>query len=170
MSDGARTEPDPSEPLRPPRHPVDPRCVLWWRLTALMVVAPLVVVCAVVTLVTGSPWGVLALVATAVLGAVYVAAMPQIRFRIHRWEITAEAVYTTTGWLTQEWRVAPLSRIQTVDSVRGPLQQALGLSTVTVTTASAAGALAIVALDADLAEQVVHHLTTRTQATPEDGT
>lgn len=170
MSDGSRTEPDPSDPLRPPRHPVDQRCLLWWRLTALMVVTPLVVVGAVVALVTGSPWAVAALVATTVLGALYVAAMPRIRFRIHRWEITDEAVYTKTGWLTQEWRVAPLSRIQTVDSVRGPLQQALGLSTVTVTTASAAGALAIVALDADLADQVVHHLTTRTQATPEDGT
>lgn len=104
------------------------------------------------------------------LGAAYVVAMPRIRFRIHRWEITDEAVYTKTGWLTQQWRVAPLSRIQTVDSVRGPLQQALGLSTVTVTTASAAGALSIVALDAELAERVVQYLTNRTQLTPEDGT
>jgi uncharacterized protein len=170
VSDSPRPEPEPSSPLRPPRHPVDPRCLLWWRLSALTVVAPLVVVCAVVALVTGSPWAVAALVTTAVLGALYVAVMPRIRFRIHRWEITDEAVYTKTGWLTQEWRVAPLSRIQTVDSVRGPLQQALGLSTVTVTTASAAGSLGIVALDAELADQVVHHLTTRTQATPEDGT
>jgi membrane protein YdbS with pleckstrin-like domain len=170
VSDASQADPELANPLRPPRHPVDQRCLLWWRLHALMVVAPLVLVGAVVALGTGSPWAIAGLVATTVLGALYVAAMPRIRFRIHRWEITDEAVYTKTGWLTQEWRVAPLSRIQTVDSVRGPLQQALGLSTVTVTTASAAGALAIVALDADLADQVVHHLTTRTQATPEDGT
>jgi membrane protein YdbS with pleckstrin-like domain len=170
MNDGPRPAPGAETPLRPPRHPVDQRCVLWWRLTAALAVAPLVAVAAIVALLTGSAFAVAGLLTIGVLGIAYVALMPRIRFRIHRWEITDEAVYTKTGWLTQEWRVAPLSRIQTVDSVRGPLQQALGLSTVTVTTASAAGALAIVALDAELADQVVHYLTTQTQTTPEDGT
>jgi membrane protein YdbS with pleckstrin-like domain len=40
-----------------------------------------------------------------------------------------------------------MSRIQTVDTVRGPLQQLLGLSTVTVTTASAAGPLQVKGID-----------------------
>jgi len=73
--------------------------------------------------------------------------MSRWRFRIHRWEATEDAVYTSAGWLSQEWRVAPMSRIQTVDTVRGPLQQLLGLSTVTVTTASAAGPLQVKGID-----------------------
>lgn len=170
MSDESADAPGSAAPLRPPRHPVDRRCLLWWRLTASLIVVPLVAAGVVAAALTDSAAVVAALVAVAVVGAAYVALMPRIRFRIHRWEITDEAVYTKTGWLTQEWRVAPLSRIQTVDSVRGPLQQTLGLSTVTVTTASAAGALAIVALDSELADEVVRYLTTRTQATPEDGT
>jgi len=112
------------------------------------------------------------IVAAAVVAAssAYVVQMPRIRYRIHRWEVTDDAVYTKSGWLTQDWRVAPMSRIQTVDSSRGPLQQSLGLATVRVTTASAAGAVAISALDADQAAALVQHLTVRTQQTPEDGT
>lgn len=108
--------------------------------------------------------------AVLLLGAAYVVVMPQWRFRVHRWEVTDDAVYTSAGWLSQEWRVAPMSRIQTVDTERGPLQQLLGLSTVTVTTASAAGALQLAGLDHRLARDLVEQLTATTQATPGDAT
>lgn len=160
-------------PLRPPRHPVDQRCVLWWRLRAVVAVTPPVIPTLAVVVFGGDWLGGFArwlAVAFAALLVGYVVVMPQIRFRIHRWEITDEAVYTKSGWLTQQWRIAPLSRIQTVDSTRGPLRQLLGLSSVTVTTASAAGAVDISALDQALAAEVVQYLTHTTQATPEDGT
>jgi membrane protein YdbS with pleckstrin-like domain len=96
--------------------------------------------------------------------------MPRWRFRVHRWEATDDAVYTSAGWLSQEWRVAPMSRIQTVDLQRGPLQQLFRLATVTVTTASAAGALQLAGLDHDLAVDLVEQLTETTQATPGDAT
>jgi len=160
-------------PLRPPRHPVDKRCVLWWRLRAIVSITPLMVM-SIAAVVFGGTWlGGLVRVLAGVLVVVLVAyavVMPMVRFRIHRWEITDEAVYTKSGWLTQQWRIAPLSRIQTVDSTRGPLRQLLGLSSVTVTTASAAGAVDISALDRELAAEVVQYLSRTTQATPEDGT
>jgi membrane protein YdbS with pleckstrin-like domain len=81
------------------------------------------------------------------------------RYRVHRWEIGPQAVYTRTGWLVQERRIAPISRVQTVDTYRGPLDQLFGLANVTVTTASSAGAVHIVALDMDVADQVVAQLT-----------
>lgn len=160
-------------PLRPPRHPVDRRCVFWWRLRAVVSITPLFVMSIVALVFGGSWWGGLVRVLAAVLVVLlvaYVVVMPMVRFRIHRWEITDEAVYTKSGWLTQQWRIAPLSRIQTVDSTRGPLRQLLGLSSVTVTTASAAGSVDISALDRELAAEVVQYLTRTTQATPEDGT
>jgi membrane protein YdbS with pleckstrin-like domain len=89
---------------------------------------------------------------------------------VHRWEANQEAVVTRSGWLTQEWRVAPLSRIQTVDTKRGPLEQLLGLATVTVTTASAAGPVQIAGLAHDDAARLVDELTATTQATPGDAT
>jgi membrane protein YdbS with pleckstrin-like domain len=115
-------------------------------------------------------WLLAATAGAAVAGVAYTIGMPRIRFRVHRWEVTDEAVYTKSGWLTHEWRVAPLSRVQTVDARRGPLQQAVGLASVRITTASAAGDVMIDGLDHALAADLVETLTARTQATPGDAT
>jgi uncharacterized protein len=106
------------------------------------------------------PWLHAAAAAATVVGAVVgVVVVPLWRYRVHRWEISPQAVYTRTGWLTQERRIAPISRVQTVDTYRGPLDRIFGLANVTVTTASSAGAVHIVALDFDVAERVVAQLT-----------
>jgi membrane protein YdbS with pleckstrin-like domain len=110
------------------------------------------------------------LVATAVVAAAHATVMPQWRYRVHRWEVAPEAVYTRAGWLHQESRIAPISRIQTVDSERGPLEQLFGLANVTVTTASAAGPLEIHGLDRATAQRLVDDLTTAAQATRGDAT
>ncbi|UGT64941.1 PH domain-containing protein [Nocardia asteroides] len=105
--------------------------------------------------------GLQAVVGTVLVIAVVatVAVIPVWRYSVHRWEITDEAVYTRVGWLTQESRVAPISRVQTVDIERGPLDRAFGLATVTVTTASSAGAVPIAGLDLPVAEDAVARLT-----------
>lgn len=100
----------------------------------------------------------------------YLVIMPTWRFRVHRWETTPTAVYTQTGWLTQERRIAPVSRIQTVDLARGPIAQIFKLGTVTVTTASAAGPLRIHGLAIDDARRLVDQLTDATVAEPGDAT
>lgn len=89
----------------------------------------------------------------------YVVAMPRWRYRVHRWEATQHAIYTQAGWINQERRIAPLSRVQTVDLKRGPLEQLFGLATVTVTTASAAGPLEIEGLELAVARELVETLT-----------
>ena len=109
--------------------------------------------------------------AVTVLGIVMsVAVVPLLRYRVHRWDIDTKAVYTRTGWLVQECRIAPISRVQTVDTERGPLDQLFGLANVTVTTASSAGAVRIVALDSDVADRVVAQLTDITAIGAEDAT
>ena len=96
--------------------------------------------------------------------------VPLWRYRVHRWEISPQAVYTRTGWLVQERRIAPISRVQTVDTERGPLDRLFGLANVTVTTASSAGAVHIVALDSDVADRVVAQLTDIAALGGEDAT
>ncbi|WP_072688011.1 PH domain-containing protein [Rhodococcus marinonascens] len=96
---------------------------------------------------------------TLVSAAVHITVVPLWRYRVHRWEISNTAVYTRTGWFTQERRIAPISRVQTVDTERGPIDRMLGLATVTVTTASSAGAVTISALDQDTADHTVARLT-----------
>ncbi len=109
--------------------------------------------------------------AVTVLGiVVFVVVVPLWRYRVHRWDIDAKAVYTRTGWLVQERRIAPISRVQTVDTERGPLDQLFGLANVTVTTASSAGAVRIVALDSDVADRVVAQLTDIAAIGAEDAT
>ncbi len=108
---------------------------------------------------TDRVWQTAALPITLAVAAAHVAGVPLWRYTVHRWEVTEEAVYTRTGWFTQESRVAPISRVQTVDTHRGPLERLLGLATVTVTTASSAGAVRIPALDLATAEQTVERLT-----------
>jgi len=100
----------------------------------------------------------------------YAILVPPLLYRIHRWEVTPEAVYTLSGWLVREWRIAPISRVQTVDTEHGPLQQMLKLATVTVTTASARGPVKISGLEAHAAAELARTLTETTQATPGDAT
>jgi hypothetical protein len=146
--------------LRPPSERVSPRAVRYWTVRAL--VGWLVVAAAQVAwlvLGSGGRVHVVVFVATAVLAAVHLAVMPRWRYRVHRWEAAEHAVYTQSGWLDQERRIAPISRIQTVDSERGPLEQLFGLANVTVTTASAAGPLRIHGLDRETADRLVDRLT-----------
>jgi membrane protein YdbS with pleckstrin-like domain len=98
--------------------------------------------------------------AATVIGVVtFVVVAPLWRYRVHRWEVGAQAVYTRSGWLVQERRIAPISRVQTVDTHRGPLARLFGLADVTVTTASSAGAVRIVALDSAVADRIAAQLT-----------
>ena len=118
----------------------------------------------------GSPGHAVALAATIVMGAAHLIVMPQWRFRVHRWEATPHAVYTQAGWFAQQRRIAPLSRIQTVDTERGPIEQLFGLSNVTVTTASAAGPLKIHGLDRGTAQRLVDELASTPDVLQGDGT
>ena len=158
--------------LRPPRNRVERRAVTYWLTNELATVAVPAVILAVLALLIGParPWLLLAMGIVLAVGVPYGIAVPFWRYRVHRWEVTEDAVYTRSGWLWQEWRIAPMSRIQTVDTARGPLEQLFRLSSVTVTTASAAGPLKIEGLDHELAAELVERLTETTQSHRGDAT
>src|SRR5215472_11784443 len=159
--------------LRPPRHLVSPRAISYWTVRALagwLLLAAAQVAFIVLTDGDSLEWHVAALAATAVAATVHLTVMPRWRFHVHRWETTPHAVYTQVGWFSQQRRIAPISRIQTVDAERGPSEQLFGLTNVTVTTASAAGPLRIHGLDRDLAQTLVDDLTRAVEATRGDAT
>lgn len=95
---------------------------------------------------------------------------PWLRYRTHRWEATGTAVYARTGWLGRQWRIAPLSRVQTVEAKRNVLHRMLGLAAVSVTTGSAQGAVEIQGIDARIADQLVTELTDAVEQTRGDAT
>jgi membrane protein YdbS with pleckstrin-like domain len=158
--------------LRPPRNRVERRAIWWWTVQELLGAVIVAAVLAVLGLVISpARFGLmLALIVILAIGIPYAIVVPHWRYRIHRWEATEDAVYTRTGWLWQEWRIAPMSRIQTVDTERGPLERLFRLSSVTVTTASAAGPIKIQGLDHELAADLVQRLTETTQAARGDAT
>jgi membrane protein YdbS with pleckstrin-like domain len=158
--------------LREPAHLVSPRAVAMWTVRAVLVsLVPLGLQAAWWLVDDGPTAAHLAVGVTwAVVTLVYVIAMPRWRYLVHRWEATPVAIYTQTGWLNQERRIAPVSRVQTVDLHRGPLAQLFGLASVTVTTASAAGPLRIEGLELETARALVDALTEATVVEEGDAT
>ncbi|WET78363.1 PH domain-containing protein [Amycolatopsis sp. QT-25] len=158
--------------LRPPAHRVSRRAIGYWTVWAAVGWAVLLGVQLVFVLTSDDAptWLTVTLIVSCVLAPLHLLVMPRWRYRIHRWEVTGEAVYTQEGWLKQDWRIAPISRIQTVDIERDPVEQLFRLAKITVTTASAAGPVKIAGLDHAEALALAAELTKTTQATPGDAT
>ncbi|WP_300678766.1 PH domain-containing protein [Nocardioides sp.] len=168
---------DNSPTLRQPTRPVSHLAPRLWRLVALLLAVP-VWVLGVLALVLGLRaeaagwhWGLTVVGVLALLAPLpWLTLIPVLRYRVHRWDVTDLALHVRHGWLIRTDEIVPLSRIQTVDSVQGPLMQHYGLRTVTVKTASSAGHVEIAQLDDPVAREVVAHLVAITAATPEDAT
>jgi len=159
--------------LREPAHQVSPRAVTYWRIGALISLViewAIALVVYFVALPEHPWWATLLLVVLLAVPVGYAVVMPALRYRIHRWEVTDTAIHTRSGWLSIDTRIAPLSRVQTVDSKQGPLMRPFGLASLTVTTASAAGPITIDCLDAELARELVARLTEITGASEGDAT
>ncbi|MDS2172379.1 PH domain-containing protein [Nesterenkonia sp. CL21] len=158
-----------------PRLPmlrIERRAAWWWMLRAAVrwgvLFAALIVTATLWE--AGRPWLIAPLIAVGVVLLAKLLVEPWWRYRVHRWEVTDQATYATNGWLVVEWRVAPTSRIQTVDAVRGPFEQLLGLSTLRVTTASSYGSIDINGLDHRTAQEAVSRLSAVAELTPGDAT
>lgn len=158
--------------LRVPANLVSPRARWYWVVRAMPGWLLILGIETVVWLAAPEPTAghVAVLALTLALAVAHLTVMPQWRYRVHRWETTDTAVYTQAGWFRQERRIAPIARVQTVDTQRGPFEQLFGLANVTVTTASAAGPLKIHALALDTASALVEELTSRTRTAGGDGT
>ena len=150
--------------LREPAHRVDPRAKTLWRIVPLIVAAPVAIGALIAAAFSGEFWWIpiLTLAAAVLVLAFFVAVVPAWRYRFHRWEVSADAVYTQSGWFNRHAVIIPIARIQVVDTEAGPLEQLLKLATVTVTTASSAGTIRIAGLDAAAAAQVAADLTIAT--------
>lgn len=141
-----------------PREKLDPGARRVWTLGDLLSAA----------ILTAMAWGVtyalwrwlefdrlVTYVVPAAVGVLLVAwafIRPEIEFRQWRFEIREDEVDLLHGVITRTRQVVPMSRIQHVDTTRGPLQRRYGLATVQFFTA--AGAMEIPQLSVARAEQV----------------
>lgn len=159
--------------LRDPIHRVSPRAVPYWTTTALLSNGIMLAIAGVIYFVVLPDrwwWATALLVTLAVWSVIEVLIVPRFRYAVHRWEVTDTAIYTRSGWLNVEQRIAPLSRVQTVDSEQGAIQRMFKLASITVTTASASGPISIACMPQAVARQVVADLTAITGADEGDAT
>jgi membrane protein YdbS with pleckstrin-like domain len=110
---------------------------LWvWRLEQLAIWGVLLVI----GLFAAGPLdGVLALLVRVVPLAglvVCTVAVPQLRWRRWRWDVSPEAIDIRDGALTVRRTLVPMPRVQHVDTTSNLLEQQLGLATVEVHTAA----------------------------------
>lgn len=156
--------------LRDPANQVSPKAPVIWTIGA--VIFALVVAAGLIAAIRfgwfSVAWWGWALYAVVMVPNIFL--RPMISYRVHRWESTETAVYTQTGWLSRERRIAPMSRVQTVDFTQGVIQRMVGLASVTVTTASSQGPLQIEQLDLPVAQRLVEELTRTAAQASDDAT
>jgi membrane protein YdbS with pleckstrin-like domain len=123
--------------------------ITYWRLTGLAQGAG-VLVAALVTSQWLPAWLTLgvALVAVAVIAGV----APTLRWRRWRYEVREDEIDLVRGAFVVRRTLIPIRRVQHVATESGPLQESLGLATVTFHTA--AGGIGIPALGKPEAERV----------------
>ncbi|WP_235834700.1 PH domain-containing protein [Actinomadura logoneensis] len=109
-------------------------------------------------------------VAVGVVGVLVVTVAPVWRYRVHRWEVSADVVYTRTGWFSREWLLVPVSRIQNVHTEQGWLERLLGLARLRVHTASHTGSSEVSGLRVRDATRLAEDLAHRAHDPSDDAT
>ncbi|CAJ38005.1 PH domain-containing protein [Methanocella arvoryzae] len=138
-----------------PEHRLDSRAVNYWRLAGV-ISAVIYWIVVVSYWYASSLWQVLPEWVTAVLavlaliGSVYeILIVPTVRWNTWRYEISDMEIYLRHGVVVKHRTLIPMTRVQHVDTVKGPLLRLFGLATVTIATA--AGTHAIPALSDSVA-------------------
>ncbi|MCW2914383.1 MAG: rane-flanked domain protein [Actinomycetia bacterium] len=167
--------------LRPPAHRAARRVIAQWTVEYLIVTLITLVQAGVVAaVVEWFDWSILPSVVVrhirwlpagvAVAGLVIVAVVPTWRYRVHRWEVGSDVVYTRTGWFSRHWQLVPVSRIQTVDTEQSWIERPLGLATMHIRTASHAGSSKVAGLPVDTATLLAADLAHRAHDLRDDAT
>lgn len=106
----------------------------------------------------------------AALGVVSALVAPVWRYRVHRWEVSSDVIYTRAGWFNRHWLLVPVSRIQTVDTEQGWIERILGLATIKISTASHEGSSKVAGLPVQIAVRLAEELAGRAHDLRDDAT
>lgn len=155
-----------------PVHRLDSRALNYWRLNgAISAVISWVVVIAY-WYATGlwplPGWITAGLAALAFIVTIYeVFIVPPVQWNTWRYEISDMEIFLQYGVIVKHRTLVPMTRVQHVDSSKGPLLGLFGLSTVTIATA--AGKHEIPALSDSVAAALRDRIAELARVTEEDG-
>jgi membrane protein YdbS with pleckstrin-like domain len=155
-----------------PAHRLDHRVTNAWRMQALAVGVPAVLVAAAATSAlsfvgASTLLAILPITLALVALGLWLTVVPELRYRRWRWEVTAQEVRLQRGLIVIERTVVPMARVQHVDTSQGPILGAFHLSEVRIWTA--AGAHTIPALGDKHAAELRDSIAHLAQVTDDDG-
>ena len=167
MDDAVPAAPRVIPGLTPPENPLDRAVRRIWAIETLLNGLTAAIVAAVgawlLIAFTAIPpalpvAGVAAVIIVAAAATLWV---PRVAYRHYRWEVTDAGLIVQRGWLLREFIAVPHTRIQTVETRRGPLERLVDLASAGVSTA-AGEAVRIPGLTAATAAQLQAELSART--------
>jgi membrane protein YdbS with pleckstrin-like domain len=156
-----------------PTEKLNKRVVHAWRLSALIAVLLIGIVCtapiAILCLLAVLPGGYLAFpVGFAVLLlVVFVIILPQVRYAHFRYRISDDEIAIKKGILVITHTVVPMIKIQYTDTQHGPIMRGLRLAAVKVMTAG--GTVEIPGLPTDEAGQMRDRITALVKTVKDNG-
>lgn len=123
-----------------PTHRLDPRMLKVWRQGSLVAIAVTLAIAAIaVALALHFSWPlpIVCGIAAAILliELIDLAISPRIQYETWRYDVTSTDVDLYTGIFVKKRIIAPLVRVQHVESKQGPIMKANGLASVLVSTA-----------------------------------
>jgi len=127
------------EELRTDRRTLDGRVRWKWCLRATIVAAVLGAIAGVLSVV-GPGWGLLPGVGVFAFALVAGVGHALALYRTWEYRIREDALYLERGVFTHVRTVVPFVRVQHIDTSRGPIERAIGLSSLVVYTAGSRGA------------------------------
>ena len=143
---------------------LDPRVVIGWRVSTALRLGLLLggVVFAAWTLLPDFATPITALAASLWVG--WIAWHPGARLRRWRWRLTDIAIELRRGVIVHRHEAVPYFRIQQIDIEAGPIDRLLGITSLSVTSASAAGSATLPGIPAEIAPEVREELLRRAEA------
>lgn len=154
----------PSEVLDDRDRRLDPRVVVGWRVSSAIWTAIIQGGAAFGVWNFFPRFGPAAAAIAAVIWVGWVAWYPSARLRRWRWRLTDLAIELERGVITHRHDAVPYFRIQQIDISAGPIDRMLGITSLSVTSASASGSAGLPGIPAELAPSVREELLRRAEA------
>lgn len=138
-------------------RPLDPRVrTMWWVQAGLQALVSVVAALGV-TVVVGGPIAV-ATGAAAALSVVLGVIIPPLRYARWRYLVRSDDIWVRQGLFVVTVTVVPFSRLQFVDTSRGPLDRLFGLASLSIYTAALGAQTSIPGLALEEAEHLREQL------------
>ncbi len=140
---------------------LSPKALKLMRITSvismsILIIIPAAVACVAVAIDYSITAGLLILACAVVFSVLYIIFTPKIRFRRYKYLIASDRVEIIEGLLFIKRTIIPIDRVYQIDIKKGPLDNAVGVAKVMVTTAGSFASFRF--LEPEVADEIAMYL------------